>query len=844
MTDDINGLKRLFSDKEDDDKKSEPDIPENGMSPSTADLGPENEGQESPSTDTGEPTDDIWAKRKRFGSTEEQGEEPEPEPQKPEKAADAEDSVHNDPVREIVEKPLDPPSVEKTDAREAFDRMAIENLRRQKQESEEEKKEERRDTPPEDTRQSTPAWAIKADDKGPKEEPSESPPVSHIEDDQPEDAVETKRWPIADKKAEEISSSPPEPDKVMDVIADIRADMSADMPENPGMDPAEASYDDEPDTHQEGDAEQELTPEQPELPEMVDTGQDVNELRDLLFKGPAGDDGGKPKKKKPVYVEPTLEINPLVSFIGLIGAICIGIAFMMTILGAKAGLGITGLSGVGVLMLFAYAIGNGRNLKLVLSARSTRHGANVTFVILTLLAILVVLNGISYGHYYVMDMTSNKSNSLSEQTLKVLQGLRASGQTVKATAFIKGEAEFRGQGNIIEETLNKYSHILPNLEITYLDPDVHRQRADDYNFEQPVGVVFELGDKNEQAIAFSPKSGWWEYEAAFTDALLRLTGVHAKKVYFLTGHKELSTDDFAERSSSGVGLFVSELESKGFQVENLSLAARTEIPDDCNLLIVAGPERKLPGEQIDAVSKYIDSGGRVMLLLEYRNDAGFAPMLEEFGIHYRSDLIADDKNNQAGSNNLHPLLELSNHPINVPLKNQNMEIFFFRASGMDVEAEPKRGWILERLLSTRGGGSWSETGQSVGVIYDEGQDERGPFTVAVIAGKPVTSTVDATLEGDERPAGGAGSNLGLVFVAGDASFVANKNLYSGGGSDFILNSASYLTSDIPDLSIRAQEPQKFLRLTKTQVNITFLISGIFVPLLIAALGVFVWVKRR
>ena len=204
---------------------------------------------------------------------------------------------------------------------------------------------------------------------------------------------------------------------------------------------------------------------------------------------------------------------------------------------------------------------------------------------------------------------------------------------------------------------------------------------------------------------------------------------------------------------------------------------------DRNLLIVAGPEKELAGQEIDAIRSFVDQGGKVILLLESGNDAGFTPMLKEFGINYRADLIADNVNNLFGSNSLYPVLELNNHEINVPLKNKNMDVVFFKASGMDIEAEPKAGWVQERLLSTKGGGSWSETGESEEVIMDP-EEERGPFTMAAIVGKPV---VAASI--DTGTAGEAGTDdfvqekkpeWGFIMAAGDASFVANAHLETSG----------------------------------------------------------------
>ncbi len=61
---------------------------------------------------------------------------------------------------------------------------------------------------------------------------------------------------------------------------------------------------------------------------------------------------------------------------------------------------------------------------------------------------------------------------------------------------------------------------------------------------------------------------------------------------------------------------------------------------------------------------------------------------------------------------------------------------------------------------------------------DEDED-RGPFTMAVLAGKPIKPIPVAEADGEEPVAEKTGKDYGLVLVTGDASFAANSNLDIG-----------------------------------------------------------------
>jgi len=821
MPDDLDRLRRLFAKGNEEAEETSP--------------GKDEEASPFGSRDD-KVLDEIWGRKSGYDKPEEEdGDKP--------AAADDEPKSRPQSTQGSLIKPFIPPKVEKPEAKPIVEKSPIEHLHERRLEPEEETQAE---VPPERDKseaEDIPHWALgvasteaeksefekireriaseySADaysfgDTSSDEEPPESstrdafkpPPEDDSQDISPDDFDNQTKEPY------------PEPVKPFEKIRSV-ADLNKRVPAK-----SLGSEDDE--------------IEQP--PEVV------NELRDILFNQPTDDGAGKPRRKRPVYHEPKAEINPLVSFIGLIGAICMALALLMTLFGAKAGLGTVGLSGIGLLMVIIYSIANRKNLKLVLSARSTRYGTNVILVILSLLGMLIVVNAIGYQHYIVIDTTAEKLHSLSDQTLEVLKQLRDSKQEITATVFIPRENEFAGYRDILEDTLAKYQYQLHKLDIEYLDPDVSRQRAEALGFEDRVGVVFQSGDKHEKAIEFTPKSPL-SFEVALTGALLRLTGTHAKRVYFLTGHYELSYDDFTEQNLHSAGLFAQSLELAGYQISPLNFSTKAEVPVDCSLLIIAGPEKELTPEEVGAVKSYIDKGGRVILLLEARNSAGFAPLLEEEGIHFRADLIGDDINNLLGSNNLYPVLDLNEHAVTAPLKRKGMDVVFFKASGLDVDSNRPPGEFVERLLSTKaGGGSWSESGEEENARMDP-EEERGPFTMAVLAGKEIKEKPPVeeakAVEGEKAEDKTDRSNWGLMLVTGDASFIANPNLKTYGNKDFILNAVDYMTSDRNDLTIRPKETAPLLALTKSQGNIVFLISTVFIPLLVAALGVTVWLRRK
>ena len=428
----------------------------------------------------------------------------------------------------------------------------------------------------------------------------------------------------------------------------------------------------------------------------------------------------------------------------------------------------------------------------------------------------------------------------------VLDRLATSNAEVDATVFIPKEVEYRRIQRTLDDTLEKYRYHLPGLNVSFLDPDVHRQRAEELEFDQLVGVVFEKGDLTEQAVDFIPEKPF-SIEASITSALLRLTGSRTKRVYFLTGNRELSTENYKNQSHYGAGKFSQALDSAGFQIEVLNLLSASEIPRDCSMLIILGPQEPLHSREIRAIKTYLDSGGKVVLLLEARNDAGMQGMLRDYGIFFRSDLIADKINNLFQANELSPVLELNEHEINVPLTNKNLYVVFSRASGLEIDESPRESGFLVRLLSTKPGGSWSENGLNPeeGIVWNEGE-KRGPFTMAVLTGFPVKTpaTLNDAGEESEEITGEEREKWGMMLVAGDSSFVANPNLDTSGNKDFILNSVEFMTSDEALIAVRPRAVRPPIELTSGQAKFVFFIAVLLVPLAVAGFGTAVWFSRR
>jgi ABC-type uncharacterized transport system len=118
-----------------------------------------------------------------------------------------------------------------------------------------------------------------------------------------------------------------------------------------------------------------------------------------------------------------------------------------------------------------------------------------------------------------------------------------------------------------------------------------------------------------------------------------------RTVYLVTGHGERSD---APSSDTDQRLTIRELrellQSQGFLVRNLSAAdgLAADVPSDAALLLVIGPQKPFIPEELAALERYLDKGGRLFLALDPEN----GPMTELtsiLGLKYFAVTLADDQ---------------------------------------------------------------------------------------------------------------------------------------------------------------------------------------------------------
>ena len=161
-----------------------------------------------------------------------------------------------------------------------------------------------------------------------------------------------------------------------------------------------------------------------------------------------------------------------------------------------------------------------------MNKRQTKYAAYATTYVLVMVAILVVVNLANrYNKSY--DSTANKRFSLSDQTEKLVGGLK---HDVKITYFDQTDG-FR----TAKDLLDRYSNLSPKVHVEYIDLEKNPQLARSYGIKNTGTAVVEIGAKREEAKSMT--------EEGITGALMRALKSGQRTVCVVTGNGEHQIDD-------------------------------------------------------------------------------------------------------------------------------------------------------------------------------------------------------------------------------------------------------------------------------------------------------------
>jgi ABC-type uncharacterized transport system involved in gliding motility auxiliary subunit len=492
----------------------------------------------------------------------------------------------------------------------------------------------------------------------------------------------------------------------------------------------------------------------------------------------------------------------------------------------------------GLALVLLYTLSQWREIKRSFSRRQTRFSAMTSVSVLAVLVILVGLNYLVERRDKRWDLTATKSNSLSDQSLKVLNSLKA---PVKITVvdLPTGFQRFR-------DALGPYEFASKNVQVEYLDPDRNPGRIKELGVLNYGTVVFEQNGRRERVMS--------DREQELTNALIKVTTGKEAKAYFVQGHGE---KDSTGTDRNGYSSALDVLKRDNYAVERIALAQAPEVPADASVLIVAGPTSDYLPAEIDAIKKYLRKGGKAFFMLDPVMGTTMRPipnlegMLKEWGISMGHDVVLDVSGVSQDAT-IPVATSYPNHPITKDFSTFTAFPLAQSVRGVaDMNLGPSAN--TQDLLQT-GPRSWSESdvksltaGGKVSLDEKAG-DHKGPITIGLTlsmdapdAPAPSADAATAAKPGESPPK----KTQMRIAVMGDSDFASNAVAGVPGNSDLFVNINNWLTQqeDLISIHPRAEDDRR-VSLSVDQQRIILWLSLLIIPGMILGSGVYTWWLRR
>ena len=491
---------------------------------------------------------------------------------------------------------------------------------------------------------------------------------------------------------------------------------------------------------------------------------------------------------------------------------------------------------IGLVLLFIALVLSPRAVAIFMAGRQGRYGTNVAIMTVAFFVILVLLNFLLFRSPNRLDVTATRIFSPAQQTLQVLDSLQG---PIRANAFFSPtDRDSTLTRQQTEDLLNEFARRSGSFTYRFIDPELNRSVAVNYDVTEFPVVVFEDIDTGVHQGVFNFT------QQDFVTGILVVTGTQQKQVFHLTGHGEASiTRTLAnETDDEGFDFAIQGMQRDNYRVFPLNLKQDGTVPEKAAVLVIPGPKQNLDEDEMNAVGDYISSGGKVILLLDPDAPDSYRELLAVWGLAVGKHRIADLISNVAGESTT-PMVQRSNAQFGtsgltgINIADQLNNVFFADATAVlpAIPLEDLPAFMSYTGLARTTPASWMELHQEI-TEYNPAEDVQGPLDVAAVM------QAGASLAGHIVP---GENNLTKIIVIGDSDFARNKFFFQSDNANLLLNSVNWLAEDYELISIREPAiPIRILVLNQREREFIKWTGWFLPPILMLVISIVVWWRRR
>lgn len=482
---------------------------------------------------------------------------------------------------------------------------------------------------------------------------------------------------------------------------------------------------------------------------------------------------------------------------------------------------------------------------------------NLVLQALLFLSFFAGLNYLSLRYSWRFDLTEHRRHSLSPETLSYLANLDQPVQIYVTIPEDDPDYPTTAQAyRDVSALLREYVYATEKSETgristRFLDVNLQRREADQLGIDRAdIVLVVSAGGRRIVSIedmydVKDRKREGFRGERAITAAILDVSSLERKKIYFLAGHGELSPTDTDQ--NRGLSAFAQELRLRNYDVAQVDLIQNRRVPEDADLLIIAGPGGRYDPQEVEMLRTFASEGaGRILALLAPGTAHGLDALFADWGIRAGDDvLILDtDPEHITQSGDLR-ISAYTAHPVTQTLLDFSGAALILgptRVATQDAN-RARDGSLKVTVLAATSESAWGESNYHAATAsYDPGLDLKGRAGLVPENRLGIATASERVVPPKELPFSVRG---GRLVVIGNADLASNQRLVHFGNQTILLNAVNWCLDRDTQLNIPAR-PIELFQLSLSQQELVHLRYSLMLALpgIAAVLGLIVYWTRR
>lgn len=386
------------------------------------------------------------------------------------------------------------------------------------------------------------------------------------------------------------------------------------------------------------------------------------------------------------------------------------------------------------------------------------------FMLILTLALSLSLVYLANHYFWQIDLTQNKRNSLSEQSIALLQKMAAPVEVIVFAAKddVTNGDKFRQS---MVDFIGRYQRVKPNISLSMLSV----QESPSLAREENITVDGEMVVKYlQQSMHIVPPLN----EERFTNLLLKLSRAESRHIGLVT-----SSQPSGQVAAGANNPLKKALSRQGHIIINIADRVQDYSEEKLGALIL-NDATPIDQNQATILSQYIAGGGNMLWLVGNHSHDNFAPIINQLGLKVIAKPLQQHSGDEVTGSEAY-----ANYYAQHPITQQfSMKIAFSEVYAIDGKPAHNQGWEVRPLVLVASGQA-----QPPESVSDEGSaQETMPKThqVALVYERKVKEKVQR------------------IVVIGDTQFLSQRSLDKTANKQFLANIMQWLTFDAIKLAIK------------------------------------------